>query len=215
LFARQLASQRTAFAITEPGPMQSDLFPVLEYAAPYAFYLGESSRMLEKFDERTRQQLLAPAAKQALLKSLPGDALKSVFSKYSTVNNELLPIVRGAAPGNVPCILNPNASRISILPVLGTNAEALSQSANLLGGTPEQTFQGITGIETVLAAQPSGTNSVAADWSSLAAAAALSLNDYARAAQLCSRALKFNPDDEQAAFLLHLLAREKPELFQK
>ena len=34
LLARQLASQRTAFAITGPGPMQSDIFPVLEYAAP-------------------------------------------------------------------------------------------------------------------------------------------------------------------------------------
>lgn len=215
LFARQLASQRTAHAITGPGPMQSDQFPVLEYAAPYAFYLGENSRMLEQFDERTRQQLLAPVSKITLLRSLPVETVQSVFSKYSTVNNELLPIVRGAAAGNIPCILNPNAPRIPILPVLGTNADALSRSAGLLGGTPEQTLQGMTGIESILAAQPPGTNAIAAEWSSLAASAAMSLNDYDRAARLCTRALKFNPDDEQAAFLLRLLAREKPELFQK
>ena len=38
LLARQLASQQTGFAIAGPGPMQSDLFPILEYAAPRAFF---------------------------------------------------------------------------------------------------------------------------------------------------------------------------------
>ena len=47
LMARQLASQRTGFAIAGDGPMQSDLFPVLEYAAPRAFYLVTGSRMLD------------------------------------------------------------------------------------------------------------------------------------------------------------------------
>jgi hypothetical protein len=56
----ELASQRTAFAIPGDGPIQSDLFPILEYEAPKAFYLGVSSSMLGQFDERTRQMDLAP-----------------------------------------------------------------------------------------------------------------------------------------------------------
>ena len=216
LFARQLASQRTAFAIAGPGPMQSDLFPVLEYAAPFAFYLGENSRMLEKFDERTRQQLLAPPGKNSLLRSLPPAEIQSVFSKYFSVNTELISSIRGLPAGaDVPCVLNTNAQRISLLRVLGTNNDALSLAASSLGGTAEQTRQGIAGIQSVLAAQPPGTNAIAAEWSSLAATAALGVGDQAKAAQLSVLALKFNPDDSQASYLLRILAREAPALFQK
>ena len=216
IFARQLASQRTAFAITGPGPMQSDLFPVLEYAAPYAFYLGENSRMIEKFDERTRQQLLAPLKKISLLRSLPPAAVLSVFAQYTTANSELLSALR-QQPGseNTPCVLNPNAPFIALLPVLGANADALGQAASLLGRAPAQTAQGIAGIEAILSAQPAGTNVIAAQWAALAATAALGLGEAPHAAQLCVAALKFNPDDAQAAFLLRMLAREAPALFQK
>ena len=216
LFARQFASQRTGFAVTGPGPMQSDLFPVLEYAAPYAFYLGESSHLLEKIDERTRQQLLAPAGKNSLLRSLPVEETRSVFSKYASVNTELLDSMRGLPAGaDIPCVLTPNAPRISALPVLGTNMDALSLAASSLGGTPDQTRRGIAGIETVLATQPAGPSPLAAQWASLAATAALGLDDTRQAAQLSAIALKFNPDDEQTAFLLRILAREAPALFQK
>ncbi len=44
LLARQLASQQTGFAIAGPGPLQSDLFPILEYAAPRAFFHGQPAR---------------------------------------------------------------------------------------------------------------------------------------------------------------------------
>ena len=216
LFARQLASQRTAFAITGPGPVQSDLFPVLEYAAPYAFYLGENSHMIEKFDERTRQQLLAPAQINSLQRALPPAEIQSVFSKYTSVNTELLNSIRRLPAGaDVPCVLTTNAPRISFLRVLGANSDALSLAASALGGTPEQTRRGIAMIESVLAAQPSGTNAVAAEWSSLGATAALSLADHNTAAQLTALALKFNPDDAQANFLIRILAREAPALFQK
>jgi hypothetical protein len=216
LFARQFASQRTAFAITGPGPVQSDLFPVLEYAAPLAFYLGENSQVLEKFDERTRQQLLAPAEQSAQLRSLNPNEIQSVFSKYSSVNTELINSIRGLPAGaNVPCVLTTNAPRISLLRVLGNNSDALSQAAAALGNTPEQTRRGIAVIESVLAAQPPGTNAIAAEWASLTATAALGLGDYSKTAQLVMCAQKFNPDDAQAAFLLRILAREAPALFQK
>lgn len=216
LFARQLASRRTVFAIPGPGPVQSDLFPVLEYAAPFAFYLGENSRLLEKFDERTRQQLLVPPQKISLLRSLPPAEVQSVFSKYASVNAEFFSAVRGLPAGfNVPCLLVTNAPRIPVLKVLGTNANALSVAASWLGGTAEPTRQGIAGIESILAAQPAGTNVVAAEWSALAATAALGLGDYTKAAQLSVLALQFNPGDQQAPFLLRILGREAPGLFQK
>ncbi len=216
LFARQLASQRTAFAIAGPGPVQSDLFPVLEYAAPFAFYLGESSRLLEKFDERTRQQLLAPSDQAARLRALPPDEVQRVFSQFNSANPELYNSIRELAAGaDVPSLLAPRAPRISRLRVLGTNEAALSRAASLLGGAAAQTREGIAGIGAVLAAQPPGTNILAAEWASLAATAALGLGEHRQAAQFSSAALKFNPTDQQAAFLLRILAREEPARFQK
>ena len=124
LLARQLASQRTAFAIAGDGPIQSDLFPVLEYAAPRAFYIGTTAKVLENYDERTRQQLLAPAAKLAVLRALPPAEVQSVFSNYTTINAELLLSVRGRTLGtNVPCVFAGNP-----LPAIGTstNTETLT-----------------------------------------------------------------------------------------
>ncbi len=216
LFARQLASQRTAFAITGPGPMQSDLFPVLEYAAPFAFYLGENSRMIEKFDERTRQQLLAPTEKSALLRSLKPDEIQSVFSKYSSVNTEICTALRHLpAAENIPCLLKSDAPLIAPLLAFGTNTAALSEAASLLGRSPAETSQGIADIEVMLQTQPANTNVIAAQWASLAGTAALGLGNYTKTAQLILLAQKFNPDDAQAAFLLRILAREAPALFQK
>ena len=130
LLARQLASQRTAFAIAGDGPIQSDLFPVLEYAAPRAFYIGTNAKMLENYDERTRQQLLAPAAKLAVLRALPSADMQSVFSNYTTINMELLVCVRGLSRDmNVPCVFTGNP-----LPAIGKsiNTEMLTGAVTAL-----------------------------------------------------------------------------------
>jgi len=105
LLARQLASQQTGFAIAGDGPIQSDLFPILEYAAPRAFYIGAGSQMLWRFDERTGQQLLAPAWKTTALGSLPSVNAQVVFSDFSTINGELFGCLFGTAPNaGVPCV---------------------------------------------------------------------------------------------------------------
>jgi predicted membrane-bound spermidine synthase len=105
LLARQLASQRTGFAIADKGPIQSDLFPVLEYAAPRAFFLGNGSKVLWGYDERTRQQLLAPAEKVATLAALPMAMVQLVFSDFFTVNGDVFSCVFGTAPNaGVPCV---------------------------------------------------------------------------------------------------------------
>lgn len=104
LLARQVASQRTAFAIAGPGPLQSDLHPILEYEAPKAFFMGSGTRMLDQFDERTRQQLLAPPEKDAALRSLSLENARYIFSDFSTINGELYGCLFGyTSSANVPC----------------------------------------------------------------------------------------------------------------
>ena len=44
LWARQIASQTTALAITGDGPIQTDDVPILEYAAPKAFFKAPKLR---------------------------------------------------------------------------------------------------------------------------------------------------------------------------
>lgn len=93
LVARQVASQRTAFAIAGGGPLQTDLHPILEYAAPRAFYIGAFARLLDRYDERGSQQLLAPAEKQAALRSLTSQDLQEVFVNVRSINRDLLSCV--------------------------------------------------------------------------------------------------------------------------
>ncbi len=130
LMSRQLASQRTGFAIAGDGPIQSDLFPVLEYAAPKAFFIGSMTRVLEQYDERTRQQLLAPPEKRAALSSLPLDSVQYVFSDYTTINGELFGCLSGLpTAADVPCLFQtdrprPDASRDNMILAGATEAFA-------------------------------------------------------------------------------------------
>jgi spermidine synthase len=130
LLARQLASQRTGFAIAGPGQIQSDLFPVLEYAAPRAFYLGNAARILEHFDERTRQQLLGPLEKREVLGALPTVNAQLVFQDFSTVSGELYACIFGTPAGaGVPCVFkapNPSPAPASSGTVLDLAAEAFA-----------------------------------------------------------------------------------------
>lgn len=88
LWARQFASQRTAFAIAGRGSVQSDFFPILEYEAPKAFYLGSTAKRILLFDERTWQSEFAPREKQLALSGLSTEALLQVFAQ-PTINEEL------------------------------------------------------------------------------------------------------------------------------
>ncbi|HSY42544.1 MAG TPA: hypothetical protein VK811_01450, partial [Candidatus Acidoferrum sp.] len=110
LWARQMASQRTAFAIAGEGPIQSDLFPILEYAAPRAFYVGVTATALNSFDERTRQMQLASPGKLTTLRALPRQEVLPIFQRFSSVNLELLDSLSGQGTGaDVPCVFNANA----------------------------------------------------------------------------------------------------------
>jgi spermidine synthase len=115
LLARQLASQRTGFAIASDGPMESDLFPQLEHIAPQAFFIGQRSRLLGVYDERTRQQSLAPPAKLAALRKLSPAATRSVFGTFESVNDELMYCVLDLPAGaKIPCVFKPQDQAASV-----------------------------------------------------------------------------------------------------
>jgi spermidine synthase len=103
LMARQLASQQTGFAIAGDGPIQSDLFPILEYATPKAFFMNDNSQTLWSYDERTWQQLLAPSGKLPLLASLPQADMQLLFSGSSTINEDLSRCIYGDPGAGGPC----------------------------------------------------------------------------------------------------------------
>jgi hypothetical protein len=80
------------------------MFPVLEYAAPRAFYLSAGARMLDAYDERTRQQLLARPEKIQFLRSLDPVTAQLIFGAFSTVNGELHGCLFGtSSSAGAPC----------------------------------------------------------------------------------------------------------------
>jgi hypothetical protein len=83
------------------------MHPILEYAAPQAFFMGSGSRMLDRYDERTWQQLLAPPEKRAALRSLSPQNAQYIFSDFSTINGELYGCLFGyTSSAGVPCAFN-------------------------------------------------------------------------------------------------------------
>lgn len=136
LFARQLASQRTAFAIPGDGPLQQDWMPVLEYHAPKAFFLGARSYLLGKFDERTWQQYQAPAWKRSLFPSLSDDDLRSIFRKDGSVNDEIMHYVRNRLNTNSALVTaqSPNIFRPLTLAATTNPAPAQIIKASLNTG---------------------------------------------------------------------------------
>jgi hypothetical protein len=133
LLSRQLASQRTAFAIADDGEIQTDMFPILEYAAPRAFYIAESSWLLMRFDERTYQQVLAPPQKTAVLRSLPLAEAQLVFTNSLTINFELIRCLSSTTPDlQTPCVFRTNSPPATVWPGSGENSVFLHQAVTAL-----------------------------------------------------------------------------------
>lgn len=89
LWARQLASQKTASAIAGDGPIQRDEFPILEYEAPRAFFVGGEAVKVNSFDERTLQFPLSNKQKIAALRALPENTLLESYRFYSSSNPDM------------------------------------------------------------------------------------------------------------------------------
>ena len=146
VWARQFASQRTTRLFIENGPMQSDEFPVLEYEAPKAFFIGASAAEFRHFDERVRQHQLAPPPKRLALAAAPAALLLPVFPVHGTVNADAAVVLNARvhsltnalAPAPPPSIFTPPRAaaewQVDVLRVEqwlragGTNKSALTMT---------------------------------------------------------------------------------------
>ncbi|MEN9576194.1 MAG: spermine/spermidine synthase family protein [Verrucomicrobiota bacterium] len=148
LWARQFASQRTARLFIENGPEQSDEFPVLEYEAPKAFFIGASAKAFLQFDERTRQHQLAPLPKRTALHTASAELLAPVFAaEFGSVNPAAAlagnararSLPDAAAPALPPSIFTPPRSAESFQTFLTSVEQRLRASGtNQTPVTPDE-----------------------------------------------------------------------------
>jgi hypothetical protein len=229
ILARQFASQRTAFAVAGPGPIQTDDFPILEYAAPKAFFLNHRARRLFQFDERTWQADLAPPEKNAALAALDESSLKSIFGgDYTSANVDLQSFVRRRYEGMMQANYEPIGGGQSLACVFAvTNAHAtkapfaaatngvvrqLFEAELALAGDPARQAEGLNQIQKILASAKPGDPQLAA-WSTayyanLATKASLRRGETQQAKKILQRGLELEPDSELLQYLERVLSRE-------
>ncbi len=145
LLARQLASQRTAFAIADDGAIESDMFPLLEHVAPLAFFMGGRAKLLSLYDERTRQQQLAPPDKPIALRDLSSNDVRSVFGTFESVNEELMYCVLDMPAGaKIPCVFKRQEFSVTNPPsaldeaIAALNAGDLAQAERMITRAAER-----------------------------------------------------------------------------
>ena len=228
LLARQFASQRTAFAIAGNGPLQSDGFPILEYDAPLAFYIGASAAQLMRFDERTWQSAFVSGERRTALANLSEGALRQAFGN-PTINKELgqvlarrLQPTRAAEPSQLPvpvrmpCLFSPAATDIEeeFPPDASEDLKRLLHAEAMLQWTDERLLGAVQAIRDILAAQfvTQATRSVgdrpAVHFAIVAARASISERHYRIAGEILALGLRTKPDDPELAYLARILERE-------
>ena len=227
LWARQLASQRTAFAIPGDGPRQSDAYPILEYEAPKAFFVGAASGMLSLFDERTWQWDLAPREKADTLEGLDLKVMHEVFARFTSVNAQLNRCLAWrfaaaeshdpAADPGIPCIFRPSDSRPSQTEVpdnVGEEWRRLLEAKNAVQADPASWLGPATTIQNVLTSNILDAGLKVAgqsplDLAALAAKACLRNGDRDRARALVLAGLEIDPKSAELLFIGRILEREQ------
>lgn len=228
ILARQLASQRTAFAITEGRVVQSDEFPILEYAAPKAFFLGLNSQLLFLFDERTWQSSLAPPDKRVLLGKFTDRQIDEIFTEYRSVNEELtryanlravrkdaaipLDFYNGAHPA--PVIFNVPGERSGeaiFPPGASETFKSLLAAESTLIRDPAAWLPAASRIEEILrqrspASPPEDPSWPPAHYASIAARTWMSQGDWARARTLVELGVTFG-NAQELNYLKRILDR--------
>jgi predicted membrane-bound spermidine synthase len=229
ILALQFASQRTGFAIPGPGPIQTDDFPLLEYVAPKAFFIGHTARHLNLFDERTWQAGLASTEKNAILASIDGVSLKAVFEGMGhSVNPDLQSfVVLRSDPKfqanftpmggglTLPCIFAiTNDVPMAAPPAAATNdlARRLFEAELACESGHGNESQALEEIQRILDSAKS-SDLVDANWSptyygSLALKVSLRHDDDARARSLLQSALKLEPESDVLHYLSRIMQRE-------
>lgn len=224
ILTRQLASQRTGFAIAGDGMVQSDYLPILEYVAPRSFFIGRRASLLKTYDERTIQWPLIPEQKYAILASLDDDSVIGAFTNRASVNPELVELLNWRGRGYSEPF--PTASTVPSV-FRGTNAplqlpgehandpvlKELENAVERLRHRPANRREVVQQVQEFL--QKAGqsllsTNAEsAAYYARIAARHAVGYGDYAAATQLLEVGLTADPTDEQLHYLARILEREQ------
>jgi predicted membrane-bound spermidine synthase len=225
LMARQFASQRTAFAIPGDGPIQSDLFPVLEYEAPKAFYLGISAGDLNQFDERTWQKQISAQDKQTALATLDSGQLQKIFSSYGTINTNLQTYLRwrilnDPSPGSatepvdlqaLPCAFRPDTTpprRLTVPPGSSEEIQQLVTATLFFESRTDRQMEGVVLMESLLRQRQPRSDWSASYYAALATRISLANGDSERARRILELGLKVEPNDAQLQYLARILDRE-------
>jgi hypothetical protein len=223
LMARQFASQRTATVVVGPGPIQSDDFPVLEYRAPMAFYMGLKAQRLFFFDERTWQMDMAPAHKTSLLATLDLNALKTVFGHNTSVNPQLRDYLRQAWEGKLcsvertgggnwmPCAFGiTNCGPMHPLPGISTNdvLRRLFEAELVLDSTSDAAAQAHALGEITAVLQEADPGWPIVHYTSLAVKGHLRRGDGAAAKRVLLRGMQLRPDLSVFQYLGRILVHE-------
>jgi hypothetical protein len=229
ILARQFASQQTAFAVSGPGPVQSDDVPILEYAAPRAFYVYQGRHgvvRLLRYDERTWQMDAAPLAKNKVLAELSLADLASIFGKSTgSDNQELQSFLDKRFQGHVgsltfgirimPCIFQTTTgnTRVHAPPSAATNliVRRLYIAVAALKTEPAKQLQAVESIKTILDAlqnyKAQGSDWSAAYYAGLAVKASLRLGNVPQAKAILLRGLQLEPDSDELKYLSRILPR--------
>lgn len=220
LLARQFASQRTAFAIAGNGAIQTDGFPMLEYEAPKALYVGRPVEKIFRFDERLWQADIAPPQKRAALSAISEETIKAAFSYSPPGTHELHQYVQlrlqsgksdvtvnsGSEP--IPCIFRPLNAPLPELPPPATTDSGtilLHKGASLLTTTNMQAA--VASIEEGLKAGTAKTE-VATHVAAGGVRASLRTRNYQSAKNILQLGLKVNPTSEALLHLARIMERE-------
>lgn len=228
IWARQIASQLTAPAIAGDGPIQTDEFPILEYAAPQAFFIGEQAHRLYFFDERTIQFTLSDRKKVEAMRTLPDQILLDEFEYYGSSNPDMrtyFAAVASKASGGMQRIdplghiVFRAADTYPETPSVRTNAtpefaEFLRLEAKLL--REQGDWKSIVGqMEQHLTRLVNENRLKFKDFSpqyyaALATRAAIAHRDHHSALRTLRLGLVFSKEDEQLLFLSRVLDRIVP-----
>jgi hypothetical protein len=230
IWARQVASQKTSFAIAGSGAMQSDFAPVLEYDAPRAFYEQQSALEIFIYDERMMQAAFAPDEKQKALMSLSTENLHQVFANYGSANSTLMQYVSwrvqmgtlATAEHVYPA--QPLLEFIFRAPVSYPRTIELPQNASSemrqfvaaqgLLLQPKEWRAGVTQIEALLTNynpdryEEGKLNPRPGLFAAAAIRICLARGEHALAERLISKALELEPEDVQLRYLHKLLERQ-------
>jgi len=227
LLARLFASQRTAACIAGPGPIQTDGFPLLEYEAPVAFFVGAKAKGLLRFDERTWQAGFALEERRRALAGLDDPTLRNIFS-HDTINNDLWQFVADRLKRNsvvtgkdkpmalpASCVFDPTIGNAESSPSPNASEplrRLIRARAELQNG--EGNFkENAQLVRRALAAEivASGAKTPekgSANFAAVAARAAILHGEFDLASDFLSLGLKFDPSDPEFAYLGRLRDRE-------